>query len=79
MTVYFNIYRDEFFSEARIWNIPDVNYDFDSNTLPELEERLQTCLVPRLQDVRARAEKEAALRQAKQEHSQTAKEAEEQK
>lgn len=79
VTVYFNIYRDEFFSEARIWNIPDVNYDFDSNTLPELEERLQTYLVPRLQEVRARAEKEAALRQAKQGCSETVKEAEEQK
>ena len=77
VTVYYNIYRDEFFSEARIWNIPDVNYDFDSNTLPELEERLQTCLVPRLQEVRARAEKEAALRQAKQEGSEKAKEAKE--
>lgn len=67
VTVYFNIYRDEFFSEARIWNIPDVNYDFDSNTLPELEERLQTYLVPRLKEVRMRAEKEAVLRRAKQE------------
>ena len=65
MTVYFNIYRDEFFSEARIWNIPDVNYDFDSNTLPELEERLQTYLVPRLQEVRRRAEAEDAARKAK--------------
>ncbi|WP_337802065.1 hypothetical protein, partial [Mitsuokella jalaludinii] len=59
VTVYFNIYRDEFFSEARIWNIPDVNYDFDSNTLPELEERLQTYLVPRLQEVRRRAARRA--------------------
>lgn len=65
VTVYFNIYRDEFFSEARIWNIPDVNYDFDSSTLPELEEHLQTYLVPRLQEVRLRAEAEAAARKAK--------------
>ncbi len=65
VTVYFNIYRDEFFSEARIWNIPDVNYDFDSNTLPELEERLQTYLVPRLQEVRRRAEAEDAAKKAK--------------
>ncbi len=59
VTVYYNIYRDEFFSEARIWNIPDVNYDFDSNTLSELEECLQRYLVPRLREVRQRAEKEA--------------------
>ena len=39
-TLYYNIYRDEFFAEARIWNIPDVNYDFDSNELPELEEKI---------------------------------------
>lgn len=64
VTVYYNIYRDEFFSEARIWNIPDVNYDFDSNTLSELEERLQRYLVPRLREVRTRAEKEAKERAA---------------
>ena len=48
-TLYYNIYRDEFFAEARIWNIPDVNYDFDSNELPELEEKLHQRLLPRLQ------------------------------
>ena len=51
-TVYYNIYRDEFFSEARIWNIPDVNYDFDSNDLQELEEKLRTRMPARLQQVR---------------------------
>ena len=52
-TVYYNIYRDEFFSEARIWNIPDVNYDFDSNDLQELEEKLRTRMPARLQQVRS--------------------------
>lgn len=65
VTVYYNIYRDEFFSEARIWNIPDVNYDFDSNTLSELEERLQTYLLPRLREVRTRAGKEAPAHEQK--------------
>lgn len=65
VTVYYNIYRDEFFSEARIWNIPDVNYDFDSGTLSELEERLRTYLVPRLQEVRTWAEEEAIVRREK--------------
>lgn len=64
-TVYYNIYRDEFFAEARIWNIPDVNYDFDSNELPELEEKLHQHMLPRLREVRARAQKEAADHAAK--------------
>jgi len=51
-TVYYNIYRDEFFSEARIWNIPDVNYDFDSSDLRELEEKLNSRMPARLQQVR---------------------------
>lgn len=70
VTVYYNIYRDEFFSEARIWNIPDVTYDFDSGTLSELEERLQRYLLPRLQEVRSRAEEEARVRRAKAAHQQ---------
>lgn len=55
-TVYYNIYRDEFFSEARIWNIPDVNYDFDSSDLRELEEKLLSRMPARLQQVRKWAE-----------------------
>ena len=57
-TIYYNIYRDEFFGEARICNIPDVNYDFDASELPELEERLKDRLRPRLREVRERAEAE---------------------
>lgn len=64
-TVYYNIYRDEFFAEARIWNIPDVSYDFDSNDLSELEEKLHQHIMPRLENIRARAEREAAERTAK--------------
>ena len=54
------MYRDEFSGEARIHNIPDVSYDFDSTELEELEEKLNTHLVARLREIRARAEKEVA-------------------
>lgn len=56
--IYYNMYRDEFCGEARIHRIPDVNYLFDSTTLPELEEKLSRHLVPRLQEIRRRAEEE---------------------
>ena len=62
VTFYYNIYRDEFFSEARIWNIPNVTYEFDSSDLEELEEKLRARLMPRLMQVRAWAEKEAKER-----------------
>ena len=65
-TVYYNIYRDEVFAEARIWNIPDVKYDFDSNELSELEAKMHQHFIPRLIDIRTRAEKEAAAKEAKQ-------------
>ena len=56
--IYYNVYRDEFFGEARIWNIPDVNYDFDAVDLTELIARLREGMVPRLQEIRSRAEAE---------------------
>lgn len=62
-TIYYNIYRNEFFGEARIWDIPDVNYDFDSSSLGELEEKLRIYMVPRLQEIRQRAMKEAAAKE----------------
>ncbi len=62
-TIYYNIYRGEFFGEARIWDIPDVNYDFDSTSLDELSAKLQTYMVPRLQEIRQRAMKEAAAKE----------------
>lgn len=61
-TIYYNMYRDEFFSEARIWNIPDVNYDFDSTSLGELSEKLKTYMIPRLRTIRQSAEKESLMR-----------------
>ena len=63
LSIYYNIYRDEFFGEARIWSIPDVNYDFDSTSLGELEEKLRIYMVPRLQEIRQIAMKEAASKE----------------
>jgi hypothetical protein len=64
-TVYYNIYRDEFFAEARIWNIPDVSYEFDASDLEELEEKLRSRMTPRLQQVRGWAEEQARKEQEK--------------
>ena len=36
-TIYYNVYRDEFFGESRIGGVPTVTYDFDANTVPRLE------------------------------------------
>ena len=57
--IYYNVFRNEFFGEARIRNIPEMNYVFDSSELPELEEKLETNLIPRLQYVRESAEKQS--------------------
>ena len=53
--IYYNMFRDEFFGEARIRNIPDMNYIFDSNKLSELKEKLAVHLVPRLKEIHQRA------------------------
>lgn len=53
--IYYNVFRDEFFGEARIRNIPDVNYDFDTVTIAQLEKKLQQFLLPRLDEIHARA------------------------
>ena len=53
--VYYNMFRDEFFGEAKIRKIPDVNYMFDSPTISALEKKLQAHLLPRIDEVYARA------------------------
>lgn len=53
--IYYNEFRSEFYGEARIKNIPEMNYVFDSRTIPELEDKLQKNLVNRLKEVRKRA------------------------
>ena len=56
--IYYNVFRDEFFSDARIASVPDTNYEFDSHTLDELQERISSNLSTRLKSIRIRAEKE---------------------
>ena len=56
--IYYNEFRCEFFGEARINNIPEMNYVFDSKTLEELEQKLKDHLVDRLREIRQRATKE---------------------
>lgn len=54
--IYYNEFRCEFFGEARIRNIPEMNYSFDARSLPELEEKLQLHLSERLREIRRRSE-----------------------
>lgn len=56
--IYYNVFRDEFFGEARICRIPTMSYQFDSNTLEGLAEKLRIHLASRLKAV-----KEAALQE----------------
>lgn len=56
--IYYNVFRDEFFGEARICRIPTMSYQFDSNTLEGLAEKLRLHLASRLRSV-----KEAALQE----------------
>lgn len=53
--IYYNEFRSEFYGEARIKNIPEMNYTFDSDSLLELEERLREHLVERLREIRERS------------------------
>lgn len=53
--IYYNEFHCEFFGEARINNIPEMNYVFDSRSLEELEEKLNAHLVERLREIRRRA------------------------
>lgn len=55
--IYYNEFRCEFFGEARIRNIPEMNYVFDAKELSQLEEKLRLHLVERLQEIRRRATK----------------------
>lgn len=54
--IYYNVFRDEFFGEARICRIPTMSYQFDAGTLDGLAEKLKIHLLPRLKSV-----KEAAM------------------
>ena len=53
--IYYNEFRNEFFGEARIRNIPEMNYTFDSKSLVELEDKLRAHMAHRLREIRRRA------------------------
>lgn len=53
--IYYNIFRDEFFGEARIGNIPVVTYIFDSSEFSGLELKLQGQMIPYLREIRQRS------------------------
>ena len=52
LTVNYNIFRDEFFSEIRLKRVPIMTTAFDARTLPELETRLNDNLIQTLENVR---------------------------
>lgn len=52
--IYYNMFRDEFFGEAKIHRIPEVTYDFDSSELNDLEEKLRLKLKNTLDKIRQR-------------------------
>lgn len=53
-TLYYNIFRDEFFGESIIEGIPTVTYDFDSPTIKELEGILRQKLASHLRAIRSK-------------------------
>lgn len=54
--IYYNVFRDEFFGEARVCEIPEMNYTFDASELVELEEKLDSHFLPRLKQIREQIE-----------------------
>ena len=57
LAIYYNIFSDNFGSEARINGAPTVIYDFDSDDLKELEEKLECNLAEQLKKIRGEANK----------------------
>lgn len=52
--IYYNVFRDEFFGEAKIHRIPEVTYAYDSSQLSELRAKIEEKLVPTLEAIRKR-------------------------
>lgn len=63
LSIYYNVFRDEYFGEVRINGTPHVNYDFDAETLDELEGKINKFMIPNLKAVREAALKEIAQQQ----------------
>ena len=54
--IYYNVFRDIFFSDERVAGVPGMTYEFDAKSLRELEEKLTEKLAGKLREIRARAE-----------------------
>lgn len=52
LVVYYNIFRDQFFSEIRLRRTPIPTAEFDARTLPELETRIKDNLNATLEKLR---------------------------
>ena len=52
--IYYNVFRDEFFGEAKLHRIPEVTYDFDSSELKDLANLLAEKLGTTLANLRMR-------------------------
>ncbi|CQR74680.1 hypothetical protein SOV_27940 [Sporomusa ovata DSM 2662] len=52
LTVNYNIFRDDFFSEIRLKRVPIMTTAFDAKTLPDLEIRLNDNLIQILENIR---------------------------
>lgn len=55
--IYYNVFRDDFFGEARVDGVPEICYEFDATNLAELEKRLSAHLLVRLRTIREGAGK----------------------
>ena len=53
LTVYYNIYRDEFFAERRVRRLPEMLTVFDAKNLIDLTEKLKISLTPVLEEMRS--------------------------
>ena len=56
LAIIYNIFSDDFGSEARINGAPTVIYDFDSTNIKELEQKIKDNLINQLQNLRKNAE-----------------------
>jgi len=54
LLVYYNIYRDEYFGEIRLRQIPELTFELDAKTLKDLQEKLELRLQPILAALESR-------------------------
>ena len=54
--ILYNILREEFSAEMKFHDIPEITYDFDADSLQELEKLLKTKLIPTLEGMQQRLE-----------------------